>query len=115
MLIVLMPFLNHYVGALFGQRGNMRPREKDGGGEKRDAAMRRDPDKNRKIGFPDNRSGKEVSRYNSTTGEETNDGATILHTLVLETPASGPRAGVRPRVTDSGGGKDDNQDNGAMD
>ena len=45
-----------------------------------------------------------------------NGGAGTLHTPVLETPASGPRAGVRPRVTNGGGGKacnrDDNAENG---
>ena len=38
-------------------------------------------------------------------------GAGTLRTATLETPASGPRAHVRPRVTDGGGGKDGNQDN----
>ena len=38
-----------------------------------------------------------------------NGGAGTLHTPVLETLASGPRAGVRPRVTDGGGGKADDR------
>ena len=37
-------------------------------------------------------------------------GVGTLPTPILETPASGRRAGVRPRVTDSGGGKVGNQD-----
>ena len=32
-------------------------------------------------------------------------GAATLHTPVLETPAAGLKAGVRPRVTEGGGGK----------
>ena len=32
-------------------------------------------------------------------------GARTLRTLVLEAPTAGPRAGVRPRVTNGGGGK----------
>ena len=41
--------------------------------------------------------------------EETSGGATTLHAPVLETPAAGPSARVRPRVTDGGGGKAGNQ------
>ena len=41
--------------------------------------------------------------------EETSGGAATFHTPVLETPATGPRAGVRPRETDGGGGKAGNR------
>ena len=41
--------------------------------------------------------------------DTTGGSAATLHTPVLETPAAGPRAGVRPRVTDGGGGKAGNQ------
>ena len=41
--------------------------------------------------------------------QETNGGATTLYAPVLETPAAGPSARVRPRVTDGGGVKDDDQ------
>ena len=51
-------------------------------------------------------------RPETSSEEETSGGAATLHTLVLETSASGPRAGVRPRVTDGGGGKVGNQDDG---
>ena len=34
----------------------------------------------------------------------TSGGAATLHTPVLETPTAGPRAGVKPRVTNGGGG-----------
>ena len=39
----------------------------------------------------------------------TSDGVTTLHTPILETPAAGPSAPVRPRVTNGGGGKADDQ------
>ena len=42
--------------------------------------------------------------------EETSGGATSLHAPVLETPAAGPSARVRPRVTNGGGGKEGNRD-----
>ena len=48
---------------LFGQRGNVRSREIDCGGGKQDSSTRRDPDKKRESGLPNNRSGKEGSRY----------------------------------------------------
>ena len=45
--------------------------------------------------------------------EETNGGAAAFHTPVLETTATGPRAGARagarPRETDGGGGKAGNR------
>ena len=41
--------------------------------------------------------------------EETSGGATTLHAPVLETPAGGPSARVRPRVTDGGSSKAGNQ------
>ena len=37
--------------------------------------------------------------------DTTSGGAATLHAPVLETLAAGPRAGVRPRVTDSGSEK----------
>ena len=45
-------------------------------------------------------------RWPETSSEEkTGGGAGTLHTPGLETPATGPRAGVRPRETDGGSGK----------
>ena len=44
------------------------------------------------------RQGKTVERVVAT-----------LHTTVLETPTVGPRAGVRPRVTNGGSGKEGNR------
>ena len=41
--------------------------------------------------------------------EGTSAGAATFHTPVLETPTTGPRAGVRPRETDGGGGKAGNR------
>ena len=41
--------------------------------------------------------------------EETSGGAAAFHTPVLETTATGPRAGARPRETDGGGGKAGNR------
>ena len=40
-------------------------------------------------------------RPETSSGEETSDGAPTLHTPALEAPAVGPSAGVRPRATDS--------------
>ena len=47
----------------------------------------------------------------TSSGEKTGGGAGTLHTPGLETPAAGPRAGVRPRVTGGGGGKVGDHDN----
>ena len=38
-------------------------------------------------------------------GKGTRTSATTLHASVLETPATGPRAGMRPRVMDGGSNK----------
>ena len=46
-------------------------------------------------------------RPETSSGEETSN---LTHTG-LESPATGPRAGVRPRETDGGGGKAGNQNN----
>ena len=43
--------------------------------------------------------------------EEMSGGAATFHTPVLETPAAGPSARVRPRVTNGGCGKAGNQSN----
>ena len=43
--------------------------------------------------------------YEIEEEEETSGGALTFHTPVLETTATSPRAGVRPRETDGGGGK----------
>ena len=44
--------------------------------------------------------------------DTTSGGAATLHTPVLETPATGSRAGVRPRVMGGGGGKAEDTDAG---
>ena len=49
------------------------------------------------------------------SGEKTSSGVGTLHTPALVTPASGPSAVVRPRVTGGGGGMDDNRDYPAID
>ena len=41
--------------------------------------------------------------------EATSGGVATLHTLILETVLAGPSTRVRPRVTDGGGGKVDEQ------
>ena len=43
--------------------------------------------------------------------DATSGGPPTFHTPVLETPAAGPSARVRPRVTNGGGGKAGNQSN----
>ena len=47
----------------------------------------------------------------ATNITSTSDGAATLHAPVLETPAAGPSARVRPRVTNGGGGKAADQSN----
>ena len=46
--------------------------------------------------------------------DERSGGVATFHTPVLETPAPGPRAGERPRVTDGGGGKAGNRNDDDM-
>ena len=51
-------------------------------------------------------------RPETSSGEKTGGGAGTLRTPGLETPATGPRAGVRPRETGGGGGKVGGHDDG---
>ena len=60
-------------------------------------------------GLRNQRWGSRGQRTEATT-DTTSGGVGTLPTPVQETPASGPRAGVRPRVTDGGGGKVGNRD-----
>ena len=51
-------------------------------------------------------------RPETSSGEKTGGGVGTLRTPGLETPATGPRAGVRPRETGGGGGKVGSHDDG---
>ena len=50
-----------------------------------------------------------VKAGNRDEKDATSGGVVTLHTPILKTPAAGPSARVRPRVTDGGGSKEGNQ------
>ena len=98
-----------------GLRAGVRPRVTGGGGSKEgdhDGDMREGAEQATLSSCREWTAMDEAGNYGfgtwrpeTSSGEETSDGVTTLHTSALEALTVSPSADVRPRATDGGGGK----------